>query len=390
MSFINILNNNFPGYLLNIPERLKGNMLRPKPLSGVKAVVPIMRLVTTGGEWENTSDYLYYETTPEGMFLCSLVNSGTDTKVFAEYYDVGYDPINRFFYGIGAFAPTNWGSNNLGTLTSAFPSASNMKGQHWYDVFGNSKFSFNNPYYVPDESGSSITSEPVLSTIANTYTIEAVGNNIDEQGFYYSINGEAFNFTTNAVVIRTFTRSDETVTVTVQGSGGVEYSASIDLIYPEPTINSVNITSAYNNINVTMNITNPEYGWKSKIINNDTSEVREVTGYQYGLTETFTNMDNGDWVYRITGDQEFVSEIFTLNYDPPIPPVQLIEPTGGTFFTVHDLKYFETTPSGRFLYGLINKGETERHLGGNLNDVEYDTIEKRWYDVGIFFPKKWK
>ena len=177
--------------------------------------------------------------------------------------------------------------------------------------------------------------------------------------------------------------------MTVQGSGGGAYSASIDLIYPEPTINSVNITSAYNNINITMNITKPEYGWQSTLINNDTSEVKQVIGDQYGMTERFTNMTNGDWVYRITGDEEFVSEIFTLNYNPPIPPIQLIEPNGGTFVDVHDLKYFETTPSGRFLYGLINKGETERHLDGNLNDVEYDSIEKVWYDVGIFFPKKW-
>ena len=194
MSFINKLNNNFPGYLLHIPERLKGNMLKPKPLSVVKeAVVPIMRLITTGGEWVNTSDYLYYATSPEGMFLYNLVNTGTDTKVFAEFYDVGYDPINRVFYGIGAFAPTNWGTDDIGSIIPAFPSASNMKGQHWYDVFGNAKFSFNNPYYVPDESGSSITSEPVLSTNLNTYTIEAVGNNIDSHGFYYSINGEAFH-----------------------------------------------------------------------------------------------------------------------------------------------------------------------------------------------------
>ena len=98
MSFINKLNNNLPGYLIHIPERLKGNMLKPKPLSVVKAaVIPIMRLITTGGEWVNTSDYLYYKTSPEGMFLYSLVHSGTDTKVFSEYYDVGYDPINRFF-----------------------------------------------------------------------------------------------------------------------------------------------------------------------------------------------------------------------------------------------------------------------------------------------------
>jgi hypothetical protein len=100
-------------------------------------------------------------------------------------------------------------------------------------------------------------------------------------------------------------------------------------------------------------------------------------------------MTNGDWVYHITGDEEFVSQIFTLIYDAPISPVQLIEPTCGTFFNARDYRYFETTPAGRFLYGLIIKGETERYLDGDLNDVQCDTIEKAWYDVGINFPKKW-
>jgi len=168
--------------------------------------------------------------------------------------------------------------------------------------------------------------------------------------------------------------------------------SGIDDVVPilKPIINSVNITSSYNNINITMNITDPQYGWQSYLFNNDTSEVIEVIEDQYGITERFTNITNGDWVYHITGDQEIVSDIFTLNYTPSVPPVQLILPTGGTFFTVHDYKYFETTPSGRFLYGLINKGESERHLDGNLNDVEYDPIEKAWYgDVGSQFPKKW-
>ena len=174
MTFIASLRYTFAGgNMIHVPERLKlVNMFKTPPQTlDIPAVVPIMRLVTTGGEWVDSKDYLYYETNDEGLFLYSLVNTGTDTKVFAEYYDVGYDPINRFFYGIGAFAPTNWGSDDIGSLTSAFPSANNMKGQHWYDVFGNAKFSFNSPYYVPDESGSIITSEPILSTIANTYDL---------------------------------------------------------------------------------------------------------------------------------------------------------------------------------------------------------------------------
>jgi len=168
--------------------------------------------------------------------------------------------------------------------------------------------------------------------------------------------------------------------------------SGIDEVVPilKSTINSVSITSAYNNINITMNITDPQYGWQSYLINNDTLEVIEVIGDQYGLTERFSNMENGNWVYHITGEQEFVSQIFTLNYIASVLPVQLIQPTGGNFFNVHDYKYFETKSDGRFLYGLINKGETERHLDGNVNDVEYDPIENAWYgDVGSQFPKKW-
>jgi len=234
-----------------------------------------------------------------------------------------------------------------------------------------------------------MTSERILTQVNDTYTIEAVGDNIGSKGWYYKINDAVFNFTTDAVLTRSFT-ADSVLTVIVQGTSGAEYTSTLNLIYPKPTINSVNVSSGYNNIYVTMDITDVQYGWKSTIVNQTTSEVIEVTGYQYGLTETFTNMDNGDWVYHITGDQEFVSQIFTLNYVAPIPPVQLIQPTGGSFFNVHDYKYFQTTPSGRFLYGLINKNENERYLDGNLNDVEYDTIEKAWYgDVGSQFPKRW-
>ena len=389
MAFVNALSgtpfNIFQGF--SILPAISASFFKPQP-GEAAAVVPVDRLVTTGGSWFETNDYLYQETNEEGIFLYSLVNTGTDVKVFAEYYDISYDPVNKVFSGIGAFAPTNWSTDDAGGVTSAIPTASNMKAQHWYDVFGATMFSFNNPYYVPDADGSIMSSEPILSTIANTFKIEPVGDSLDGNSWYYSLDGKAFNFTTDAVVIKTYTRADSNVAVTVQGAGGDAFSASINLAYIEPIINSVSITSAYNNINITLDITNPEYGWQSNIVS-DSSEVREVTGYQYGLTERFINMPNADWTYHVTGDETVTSNVFTLDYTPPIPPVGLIEPTGGTFFSVNDYKYFETTSAGRFLYGLINQGETERVPAGTLNDVEYDTITRKWYDVGFFFPTKW-
>jgi hypothetical protein len=45
--------------------------------------------------------------------------------------------------------------------------------------------------------------------------------------------------------------------------------SGIDDVVPilKSTINSVSITSAYNNITITMNITDPQYGWQSYLIN---------------------------------------------------------------------------------------------------------------------------
>jgi len=136
MSFINKLQKNLPGYLLHIPDRLQGNMLKPKPLSLVEeAVVPILRLITTGGPWFEVNDYLYQETNEDGLYIYSLVTTGTDTKVFAENYDITYDPIGQVFDANGVFAPAKWKIDDLGGLTTAYPTASNMRAQHWYDSF---------------------------------------------------------------------------------------------------------------------------------------------------------------------------------------------------------------------------------------------------------------
>jgi len=83
-------------------------------------VVPVDRLVTTGDEWLETNDYLYQYTDENGLFLYSLVNAGTDVKVFGENYDIVYHPINSNFYSTGVFAPTNWSIDDTGGVFS-FP-----------------------------------------------------------------------------------------------------------------------------------------------------------------------------------------------------------------------------------------------------------------------------
>jgi len=249
MSFINAISNrtnyysSFINSLASIPSTQINRIIETIE---DEAVVPILRLITTGGPWFEVNDYLYQETNEDGLFIYSLVTTGTDTKVFAENYDITYDPIGQVFDATGVFAPSKWKVDDLGGLTTAYPTASNMRAQHWYDSFSNLMYSFNNPYYIPDTGGSSIDSEPGLISISNTFKIEPVVNDIEGNGFYYSINDGAFNFTTSAVVTRTYTRADMSVSVIVQGTGGSAFTASIDLVYIEPTINSVIITSNYN------------------------------------------------------------------------------------------------------------------------------------------------
>ena len=92
-----------------------------------------------------------------------------------------------------------------------------------------------------------MTSEPILTQVDNTYTIEAVGDNLESEGWYYSINNTAFNFTTDSVLTRSFT-ADSVLTVIVQGTSGAEYTSTLDLVYPiESIMTSKAILTQVNN-----------------------------------------------------------------------------------------------------------------------------------------------
>jgi len=118
-------------------------------------VEPVARIVPTGGSFFNTYDQFYFETTSEGRFLYGMVEKGpTDRYKGRTRYDVEYEPSDGKFYDAGSAKPSKWSVDDIGTNISAFPTATNMPIQYWYDGSDILMFQFDNPYYVaPDEPG---------------------------------------------------------------------------------------------------------------------------------------------------------------------------------------------------------------------------------------------
>jgi len=152
--------------------------------------------------------------------------------------DVEYDTIEKRWYDVGIFFPKKWNIDDGEPIYDVWPTTPNLPIQFWYNAAESLQFQFDDPYFETTES--IITSEPILTQIGETYTIEVIGNdNLETEGWYYSINGASFNFTTDTIQTRSFSVS-QTISITVQGTGGYEYSASINLIVPwyqilEPT-----------------------------------------------------------------------------------------------------------------------------------------------------------
>ena len=111
-------------------------------------VEPVEKLVGIDG-WNNAYDYLYFETTPDGRFLSSLVIKGETSRLNdSTQWDVEYDPGDKKFYDVGTSTPHKWGVDNTSTNLATFPTAANLETYCWYDDSGDFKFRFDNPYYV--------------------------------------------------------------------------------------------------------------------------------------------------------------------------------------------------------------------------------------------------
>ena len=72
-----------------------------------------------------------------------------------------------------------------------------------------------------------------------------------------------------------------------------------------------------------------------------------------------------------------------------VEPVARLVATGGNWNNDFDYLYFETTPDGRFIYGIVSTGTTTRHNGDDEYDFKYDPSDGMFYDFGNKAPINW-
>ena len=75
--------------------------------------------------------------------------------------------------------------------------------------------------------------------------------------------------------------------------------------------------------------------------------------------------------------------------EPVVEPVERLVATGGQWEGDFEYYYFETTSEGRFLYGMVNQGSTNRYDGSDRFDFEYDPSDGKFYDIGSCHPYLW-
>jgi hypothetical protein len=75
---------------------------------------------------------------------------------------------------------------------------------------------------------------------------------------------------------------------------------------------------------------------------------------------------------------------------PPAPdPVERLVATGGNWQGSYDYYYLETTPEGRFLYGLVDEGSENTTSDGDDRYIEYDPSDRKFHDIGSGPPNTW-
>jgi hypothetical protein len=296
------------------------------------------RLVSTAGQREGSYDYYYMETTtPGGRFIYSLVDIGT-YDVVDKIYDVEYDPSDGKWHNDEHTAsPEEWAVDNTGTK-SAFPTASNMEAQYWYspaDYGGSLMFQFQDPFYVvqPPEANKRIA--PTGGNLYGTYDYLYSSTTPSGNYIYSLVNKD----TENKVSGEDFDISYNPVDKTFDDVGNnipFKYSSDDLIVTPFPTAENMEIHRFYDEDVLVFKFDNPYY------------------------------------------------------VAPPVPEPdesqKRLVATGGNWNGMFDYLYFENTPDGRYLYNLVHKDTTDTINGYEL---EYDPIEKKWYDNGTGAPSSW-
>jgi hypothetical protein len=338
-------------------------------------VEPVERLVLTAGDYSARFDYFYFETTSDGRFQYKLVEKdSTATNSGRDINDVAYDPSNNKFHDVGSANPAKWGIDDTGTNTSAFPTAANMPILYFYDANGNLKFQFDNPYYVA----------PAEPTVTYTFNALDLENTLEISNTEFDIidaNNELIVYNTGDLTLH------PDMSYYPPGESGNpqdvlnddDYSTSHQAIYRKeggitPPVNGLfTFTTTLTNIHSFKISYYKNYGVTSMDILKD--------GVLLGHTQT----SEVNATYGGT-----TAKIYTLDgAEPVVEPVPRLVAIAGNWFTQSDYLYFETTPTGRYLYGLVAKGSTDRYNGIDQWDVEYDTNDGKFHDVGSKTPHTW-
>jgi len=328
---------------------------------------PVEILQSIGGSWKNQFDYLYIETTSEGRFLYGLVSSGEQNVIAG--YDFEYDPSDGKFHDIGSNTPTTWSTDANGTNTSDFPTTANLETLYFYDTAPNLMFVLDNPWYVAPESGYKY--------------LAFYGRSGSSNGWLYELELS----TTDGVI--DYTNPIPVNQITILGNAlnsdprWMNPSCIFDGQYTQPDTESVIFDPDLIGVLFYMeNSINVEVQSGSYYTYDSPGPSAIEGGAIYGTNtdpSTFDATDESNW--------DFVCDLTVISETPEPPPdaVMRLVATGG--YSDYDYYYFETTPSGKYLYGLVNKGQTDR-LGDNW-DVVFDPSDGKWYDVGGNPPHTW-
>jgi hypothetical protein len=105
---------------------------------------------------------------------------------------------------------------------------------------------------------------------------------------------------------------------------------------------------------------------------------------------TTANMETHYWYYSGSLNFQFDNPYYVApEPEPVVEPVARLVGTDGNWSADFDWLYFKTTLEGRYLYGLVEKGSTDRFLGRTQYDVEYDPSDGMFYDIGSHNPFTW-
>ena len=243
--------------------------------------------------------------------------------------------------------------------------------QYWYDAGDTLKFQFDNQYYVPPEPGYKYLAFYGRSGTSNGWFYEL---ELSTTSGFIDYNNPVPLITVVGTVLDSDPRWNNPSCIF---DGQYTQAATETLIFDPNVIGVLFYMENSSRIEVQ---SGSYYTYDSE----GSSAI--LSGAIYGTNTDPTTFDATDEL-----NWDFVCDLTVISETPEAPPdpVMRLEPTGGSWQGSYDYYYFGTTSDARYLYGLVQKGETVRAFGDDQWDFKYGPNDGKWYDVGTGNPFKW-